>query len=200
MQQFNHKLTFLVYAKSMAIYKPVLLVLSAIFLISCAGVAPLPGGADTVNNSFEGSEVDLKQRIHDLKEGMTRQDVFDYLERDEEHFILLRRDEILTALYGTADIPVSKTKIDGPLGDRDMLKTMEGYKLVFKSVKRKVGLSSPIAIRTNENGYSYCAILVFKDGVLYEKPILSGGIVDTSATKTVFDYLSVGSVMRKAGM
>jgi len=39
-----------------------------------------------------------------------------------------------------------------------------------------------------------------KLGALYEKPVLSGGAVDTTSTKTLFDYLSPRTIMSQAGI
>ena len=55
-------------------------------------------------------------------------------------------------------------------------------------------------MRTKEYGYGYVATFIFKDGVLYEEPVLSGGLIDTSATKTVFDHLSPSLALRQMGI
>ena len=60
----------------------------------------MPGGSDTINQSFYESETDLKTRIEHLQVGMTENQVFSQLGRHEDHFIMLSRNEILSALYG----------------------------------------------------------------------------------------------------
>jgi hypothetical protein len=166
-------------------------------VLGCAGVAPVPGGGDTVNGSFYKSEDDLKTRVDSLKEGMTQAEVFAKLNRKKDDFIALGRDEIMAALYGGQQYAMST--FSRPDHNRQYIQSLSGYKFTFKNIKRKHGVSSPISMRTHENGYHYTTTLIFKDGVLYEKPILSGGIVNASSSKTLFDYLNLGSVVGRAG-
>ena len=177
-----------------------LLVISSLFMLSgCAGIMPLPGGKDTINHAFYKTDIDLKSRIASLEEGMPRDEVFAFLERHEDDFILLSREEIVTNLYGGQPI-AGVQSVSSPIYSRETLQALTGYKLMFKKVKRKHGVSSPIAMRTNETGYSYTAIFIFKNDELYEKPVLSGGAVDTSSTKTLFDYISPRTIMSQAGI
>ncbi|MCI5060737.1 MAG: hypothetical protein MRY79_06675 [Alphaproteobacteria bacterium] len=176
---------------------------------ACAGLAPVPGGSDTVNRSFYESENDLKTRIQDLKVGMTKEQVFARLNRQEEHFILLSRKEIMSALNGgtsqvahTPNYPPSYgyspygynyyARYNNPANN---LQAFSGHKLIFKNVERAHGISSPIAMRTDESGFSYTATFIFYNNYLYEKPVLSGGAIDARSTKTIFDYLSPSNVI-----
>lgn len=177
-----------------------LLLLSATVLLSgCAGVLPVPGGKDTVNQSFYNDDIDLKSRIDALEEGMSKDEVFMALERHEEDLILLDRSEIIATLYGGQNI-ASAQNSSSLVHKRSFLQSLTGYRMMFKKVNRKHGFSSPIAMRTNEAGYQYIASFIFKDDLLYEKPVLSGGPVDAVSTKTIFDYLSPGTVMSQAGL
>lgn len=187
----------------------------ALFLAGCAGHFPVPGGSDTVNSSFYESEDDLKGRIQALNVGMPKAEVFAKLDRKEEHFILLSRNEITSTLYGGVQ-PQYMPQYSyasygygnnygnrynyggnnyGSGGYQSGLQSFTGYKLIFKNVEREHGISSPIAMRTDEVGFSYVATFIFQNGRLYEKPILSGGVVDARSTKTIFDYLSPETVM-----
>jgi len=183
----------------MRIFKTLLAVSSLFMFTACAGIMPLPGGKDTINHAFYETDIDLKSRIVSLEEGMPRDEVFAFLERHEEDFILLDRQQIVTTLYGGQQVAAVQS-VNSPVYSRKTLQALTGYKLMFKKVKRKHGVSSPIAMRTNETGYSYTATFIFKDGALYEKPVLSGGAVDTTSTKTLFDYLSPRTIMSQAGI
>lgn len=170
------------------------LICLSILLSGCAGVLPVPGGSDTINKSFYETDEIMKKRIAGLYVGMHRDQAFEYLKRTERDFLLLGRNEVLSALYGGAQATF-KHGYDSPLANQGLLQSLTGYKLIFKNVKRKHGISSPIAMRTNETGFSYSTILIFQDNYLFEKPVVSGGAVDASSTKTVFDYLSPQSVI-----
>lgn len=178
------------------VFHNILLLGAVIMLGGCAGIVALPGGKDTINHSFYENDKDLKSRIVNLEEGMSTEDVFVALDRNPEDFIILTRQEIVSTLYGGEQM--AATQAAHSSYDRKALQSLDGYKLLFKKVKRKHGVSSPIAMRTNETGYSYTATFIFKDGILYEKPILAGGVVDTTSTKTLFDYLSPGTFMGQA--
>ncbi len=173
-----------------------------IALPGCAGIAPVPGGTETINKSFYESDSDLKSRIGDISVGMSKEEVLTGLDRTEDQLVMLNREEIISTLYPSTSGRFAYNDRGGKkaLYDRDFLLSLSGYKLLFKKISRKHGVSSPIAMRTNESGYSYSAVFIFEDGVLYEKPLLSGGVVDVSSTKTIFDYLSADTVMRRVGI
>lgn len=144
----------------------------------------------------------MKKRIAELQVGMTKSAVFAHLDRQEEHFILLSRSEVMSALNGGSRSNPNMHYASYGYGGygygynyANNLQAFTGYKLIFKNVRRKHGLSSPIAMRTDESGFSYSAVFIFHNGYLYEKPVLSGGAVDASSTKTIFDYLSPESVI-----
>jgi len=179
--------------------KIALMTVLSVGLMGCAGFAPLPGGKDTVNHEFYESDEDMRTLVSELKVGMSRDDVFNHLNRQEDDFVLLNRREIIETLYGGHYVNVSFAK-DSPMNNPEGLKSLAGYKLFFKKVNRKHGISSPIAMRTNEIGYNYQVALIFKDGHLFEEPIVSGGVVDASSTKTIFDYLSPKTLMGSAGI
>jgi len=180
------------------IFKTLFLITFSLLLPACAGIVPVPGGSDTINKNFYESDADMRERVAGLQVGMSKEQVFDALGRTEDDLILLGRDEILSALYG-GKVNGFALQGAGLSYDRSLLQSLEGYKLIYKNVKRKHGVSSPISMRTNEVGYSYVSTFIFKEGKLYEKPILSGGAVDSSSSKTVFDYLSPGTVLGRVG-
>ena len=165
----------------------------AITLTACAGIAPLPGGINATNTEYYDSVDDLKLKMADLQEGMDKSTVFKTLHREREDLVILSRPEIMMALYGTNNI--GNTTINP-----NDIKTLSGYRLDYKNIQRKHGISSPISMKTHKAGHAYELHLIFKDGALYEKPLLSGGIVDNSNTSTLFDYLNIGTAMRHTGV
>ena len=167
---------------------------ASVLLSGCAGSLPLPGGEETINESFYDSDISMKAKIGNLREGMPKRLVFQRLNRNEKDFLMLSRQEVVSALYGGQPM-MQMPSADGTLHDSTFLQSLSGYQLIFKRVERKHGISSPIAMRTDEVGFSYSTILIFKDDKLFEKPVLSGGMIDSQATKTLFDYLSPGTVM-----
>jgi len=177
--------------------RKLLSLLSMFMLISCSGIIHAPGGSEAVNKSFYKTDTDLKTRIADIQTGMSKQAVFDTLERNEDDFVILSRSEILTTLYGQQQ---SYSYASPNSGQNIDLSALSGYKLLFKSVKRKHGFSSPISLKTKKDGFDYVAVFIFKDGQLNESPILSGGVVEASSTKTIFDYLNPSMVLGRAGL
>lgn len=178
--------------------KSLVIACTAIMLSGCAGIVSLPGGTETVNKSFYKSDQEMKERVSSLQEGMTKDEVLRRLNRNESQLIVLRRDEIIDALYGGDQFGI--IDVAQSTQGRNYIKSLSGYRLVFKNVERNHGLNSPISMRTNQEGYSYSTTLIFKDNVLYEKPMITGGVVDESSTRTLFDYISLGTAMNHVGI
>ena len=172
-----------------------LICLSAFFaclllsLTGCAQYAPVPGGDDTENSTFYKSDEDLKKTVNSLQVGMTEEEVFKILGHDKDSIPKMSREEIVSSLYGGSNADFNGTLRDQELA-RSFLTSLNGYKLEYKIVKRKHGFSSPIRIRTTEKGYDFTLNVVFQHGALFEKPILSGGPVNKTSSKTLFDYLN----------
>jgi len=160
----------------------------------------LPGGSEADNDSFYDSVKELQGWVNDLKPGMKKGEVFARLGRRQEEFERLTRSDIVGVLFGGKDagIPTGFTPPGGENIAR-FLNSLEGYRMVYKKVKRKHGFTSPIRVQTDEKGYSYEISLIFKDGRLYEKPFLTGGIVNGVSSKTLFDYLNPGLIMNATG-
>lgn len=170
-----------------------LALLMAVFLLSgCAGT--LPGGSDAVNKSFYSSNTDLEAWVDSLEPGMPREEVFARLGRTPKDFRRLARSEIVGILFGGEDagIPVHFYTDENILA---FLESLEGYRIEYKSVKRRHGLTSPIRMQTDAKGFDYSLSMVFKDGKLYQKPYLAGGQVNNSSTKTLFDYMNPGMLL-----
>jgi hypothetical protein len=166
-----------------------------IFILSgCAQILPVPGGTDTVNRSFYESKDDMQERLKKLEVGMTKENVFSILNRDKEELDILKREEIVSALFGGSDSNL-KDDWNGETRGRYFIQSLSGHRLNYKILKRKHGINSPIGVRTDEKGFSYSAVLIFKDDYLYEKPIISGGIIDNSSSSTIFDFLNPGVIM-----
>ena len=173
-----------------------LLCVLSLSLSACSGVLPVPGGKNTVNDDFYHSNVELKQKLGDLTSGMTEQVVFAKLGREKDELQRLNRQDVINALYGGQNSPYALGAAHNPYKDIN-IKSLKGYQLDYSIVKRKHGLKSPISIRTDERGFNYSATLIFKDGVLFEAPIVSGGLIDNSSSRTLFDYLNPSVLMRR---
>lgn len=126
---------------------------------------------------------------------MSKDDVLEEIGREEEDLIILNRSEIVSTIYGG---PLMHASLDKKTSNA--LKSFSGYKLLYKNVERDHGIYSPISMRTSEKGYSYAVSFIFENDRLYEEPILSGGVVDSSSSKTVFDYLNPSHAMKRVGL
>ncbi len=169
--------------------------LAFLFLVSgCAGHLPVPGGTDTVNQSFYTTKEDLLDRLNTLRPGMTEAEAFSALGHDKLELVQLERDQIITSLYGSSAIEFRDGLPDHE-DSRTFLQSLYGYRLNYKTVEHEHGFSSPIRIRTDESGFYYTVTLVFREGILYAPPILAGGVVNRSTSKTFFDYFNPGSIV-----
>ena len=168
------------------------LVLACLTLGACAGVAPVPGGTDAQNRPYFTDGNDLKEKLAELKPGMTEEEVFARLKCRKEQLLQLDRIGIRRALFGGENAPLPGTP-EQQLEIHNFLQTAYGYRLDFKDVKRKHGFSSPIRINTEEKGFRYEVTMIFHHGKFLEKPIISGGIVNGSSSQTLFDFLNPGT-------
>jgi len=162
-------------------------------LAGCAGHAPVPGGSESANVTYYRSPDDLVARLGQIRTGMPETEVFARLGRTPKELTWLRRDEVLTALMGTNNV-----EFRHGFEEKDLIQSVYGYRLEYKSIKKKLGFSSPIRITTDRKGFNFTVTLVFKDGVLFTDPVLSGGIVNTSSSDTIFDFLNPGTVLDHA--
>lgn len=163
-------------------------------LAGCAGVAPVPGGTDSVNASYYASQDDFKARVAQLQPGMGEAHVLYLLGRNRDELRQLNRNEILSALYGANTMQMLDS-----VREREettaFMRSLYGYQLKYKDVEREHGFVNPLRIRTEEQGFDYTVNLIFKNGLLLEKPDLSGGVVHQRSSSTFFDYLNPGSIM-----
>jgi hypothetical protein len=177
--------------------KWVLFYLSAMLLPlllgGCAQAFPVPGGTDAVNASYYNTKEDFLTRVSAIDVGMTEKEVLARLERSEDDMIRLKRDEIMMAMTGTNNIEF-KGADAGPQSSRNVIRSLQGYRLNYKAVERKHGFSSPIRIRTDEKGFDYTVTLIFRKDRLLEKPILTGGVVNNFSSKTFFDLINSGGI------
>lgn len=170
------------------------IVAATIFLSGCAGT--LPGGGENTNKNFYTSEKELETWMEELQPGMSIPEVFARLGRTKNDFTHLTRSEVVSVLFGGRDsgIPaIFRTDED----IQKFLESLEGYKFEYKSIKKKHGFTSPIRIQTDASGFNYTVNLVFRNGLLYQKPMLTGGKVAISTNRTLFDYLTPGLILGK---
>lgn len=170
--------------------------LVAIVLLAggCAGVAPVPGGTDTENLAYYDSKEYLLSLLSTLKPGTPEPVVFQRLDRKRSDFTILKRDEVMTALLGTSNVEVRNSASEQDISN-SLLQTLYGYRLNYTNIERRHGFTNPIRIRTDESGFSYTVILIFRQGRLFERPIVTGGIVNKNSSKTIFDYFNPGTLL-----
>lgn len=161
-------------------------------LSACADKMPVPGGSGDLNQTCFTSVADMQARILSMPVGMPEGQVFSKLCIKRETLTRLNRLEIRTALLGGPDVLFSTA--DGET-DSQIIQSLYGYKLPYKSVKSVHGFTSPVRIRTDETGYDYTVTLIFRDGKLYARPILTGGVVDNVTSGTIFDYITPGTAL-----
>lgn len=167
-----------------------------LLLAGCAGFAPVPGGTDDVNNGFFKTREDFLARVNTLVPGHTKEQVLAQLGHTENELQRMNREELIMALMGTNNLIIQ----DGIQNQqmRYVLQYLQGYKLNYKFVEREHGFTSPIRWRTDETGYNYITTLVFYNNQLLEKPVVSGGEVNSISSKTLFDFLNPGTAMSVA--
>lgn len=173
------------------------MLVNVLLLCGCARYLPVPGGTDTVNKSYYTTREDLLARLNALTPGTSEQAVFETLGHQPDDFLKLERNQIVDALYGTSNVAFN----DGSPAREDhtyFLQSLYGYRLNYKIVKRRHGFTSPIRIETDESGFDYAVALIFRDGILYTAPVVTGGTVNRSSTKTFFDYLNPGTILDHA--
>lgn len=172
--------------------------LSALILAACAGSLPVPGGTDTTNEGFYQSKQALLGRLSVLKPGMSESQVFVALERKKEELVYLERQQVASALYGSNALQFDHKGPASEPGSAEFMQALYGYRLDYKSVERDHGFSSPIRIKTHEQGFEYSVILVFRNGILFAEPILKGGVVNRTSSSTIFDFLNPGTLVDAA--
>lgn len=159
----------------------------------CAGIAPVPGGKDTVNTEKYETREDLFENVRSIKTGMPEGQVLNLLNTEADDLYILSRSEILIDLYGTDNIRLDPAQSEKLRKDR-----LYGYRLIYRNVSREMGLNNPISMRTNKQGYQYTVSFIFKNGILFEDPIIAGGEVNESKSSTVFDMISPSRVVNSA--
>lgn len=163
-------------------------------LVSCAGVAPVPGGSDSVNSDYYKSADDFKTRVSTLQAGMSEELVMDILGRKPEEMVRMTRNEVVTALYGPNTMQVVDSSNERDETHR-FLSSLYGYRLEYKDVDKHLGLASLIRMSTQKEGFGYTVYMVFQGGKLLEKPEISGGPVSETSSKTLFEYMNPASML-----
>ena len=175
-----------------------LAIAAALIMISgCAGHLPVPGGESEVNSTYYESEEDFLKRLDYIYAGMHRDKVFNVLERKEGDLDKMNRNDIVRSLYGTDYVQFQEGTPEHKAGSM-FLQTLKGYRLHYKVTAREHGFSSPIRVNTEEQGYEYYLVLIFKDDRLYHEPILTGGVVHRKSSSTLFDGLNPGDLFDRA--
>ncbi len=163
-------------------------------LSACADHMPMPGGTEDVNSACFKSIADMQARILSMKPGMPEDQVFAKLCRKKDDLTELTRQQIRVALLGGSNVTFPGLT---PSEDSQLIESLYGYTLSYKSINRDHGFVNPIRIRTNETGFNYNVTLIFKDGKLFSPPLLSGGPVNTTTSGTIFDFITPGTVVNK---
>ena len=171
--------------------------LLAFTLAGCAGVAPVPGGSESSNVSSYKTADDFKTKVSSLQPGMPEPLVLNILGRTPSEMTMLSRAEIVTALYGGSALQMLDTAQEREQ-TRGFLQGLSGYHFVYRDVDKSHGLVSPIRISTKEEGFEYRLDLIFQNGTLLEKPVLAGGKVTSTSSRTLFDYINPGTLVAQA--
>ncbi len=167
----------------------------ALGLNACAPSMPVPGGTADLNQACFNSIPDMQARVLQMSPGMPEGEILANLCRKKETLTRLERREIRIALLGGENVLFSGMDTES---DSQLIRSLYGYKFSYKSVNRKHGFLSPIRIRTDETGFDYTMTLIFRDGKLFEKPILSGGPVNKITSSTIFDFITPGTLVGPA--
>lgn len=141
------------------------------------------------HDKFDTKEA-LLDRVKSIKKSMKKDEVYELLDITEGDFRMLSRNEILLAMYGTDEVEFTK--------GLDFIRQLDGFSLDFRSIEKKTGLSSPVSMRTKQEGYEYTLVLVFKGDTLYERPIIYGGDVYDSKTNSLLKFLSPSRLVSAA--
>ena len=160
-------------------------------MTSCAPIIPVPGGSSAVNANCVSSAVELEWRLAGVSKGTAEEKVFQTLCDNKGTFQRLDKRDIRLALLGGENISFARNP---PAFTDEILESLYAYKINFKSINRKHGFTSPVRVATEESGYDYTVIIIFKNGSLYQDPIITGGVVKSSTSGTIFDFLSPGMV------
>lgn len=171
--------------------------LALVTLAGCAGVAPVPGGSESSNQSSYKTAEDFRAKVARLQPGMPENLVMSILERDAHDMTALSRAEIVTALYGGSAMQMLDSAREREQ-TRHFLQGLSGYHFVYRDVEKSHGLSSPIRISTKEHGFEYRIDLIFQNGVLLEKPVIAGGMINDTSSRTIFDYINPGTMIAQA--
>lgn len=181
-------------SKYMTVLRSACLAMVILCAQGCAGSAPVPGGTTAVNQPYFNSGNDLKTRVEKLSPGMSEEEALKTLGVKKAQMTLLDRIGIRKALFGGENSPLPGTP-EEQMEIYTIIQESIGYKLDYKDTYRKHGLSSPIRLQTDEKGVSYSVTMVFHDGMLLEKPVLSGGPINDTDSTTIFDFLNPGTAI-----
>ena len=180
--------------KCMTILRSACMAMLVLCAQGCAEKAPVPGGTTAINQPFFNSGNDLKTRVDKLTPGMSEEEALKTLGIKKAQMTLLDRIGIRKALFGGENAPLPGTP-EEQMEIYTIIQESIGYKLDYKDTYRKHGLSSPIRLQTDEKGVSYSVTMVFHDGTLLEKPVLSGGPINDTDSTTIFDFLNPGTAI-----
>ena len=175
------------YLRRMTIFLVAMVCISS--LTGCAQFLPVPGGDDTTNEKYYEGEEDLMAALKRLQVGMSKERAFSILMRKEDDFKKLDRAGILHALYGGSDVELQQGMSAHGMSTQ-FLASLAGYSFRFQVVESEHGFTSPIRVRTREEGYDYSVSLIFQNDILVEEPILSGGDINKTSSGTIFDFIS----------
>jgi len=177
-------------------YFMLFLIMASAGLVSCADHMPVPGGSDDINKSCFTSVADMQARVLAMNPGELESQVFADLCAKRESMIRLERRDIRTALLGGPDVLFATTP--GGETDSQIIQGLYGYNLIYKQLKTVHGFVNPIRIRTDQTGFNYTITLIFREGKLYVKPILTGGPVKDVTSGTLFDFITPGTLLMAA--
>ena len=179
--------------KSHRTLSTLMLLLLCVAITGCADKMMVPGGDKQVNEQIFSGKQDLLNRIAKVQEGMSQNHVFSIFDVEEKDLVKIGREDIMRALFGDNRIPMSELGHQDPVALRNFLRELYGYTFQYQDIKRSHGFKDVIRYRTKEKGFDYDVTLIFHNGALFEKPVLTGGAVKKAHSISIFDSIRYGT-------
>lgn len=142
-------------------------------LLTTSACTMIDSRETTNSGAFNGSG-DLEARLDTIEVGMSKDDVFNALGLPEQNMQRLNRSEIKAALYGSPDQELEGTEEQV----RQFFSDIDGYSFRYRDIDKDRSLTASFKVKTESEGTDIRVSLIFKQDKLYDKPDLSGGMVN----------------------
>jgi hypothetical protein len=152
-------------------------VISAFILSSAlltTGACTVIDSRETTNSGAFNGSGDLETRLNTIQVGMSKDEVFSAIGLPEQRMQRLNRAEIKVALYGSPDQELEGTEEQV----RQFFSDIEGYSFRYRDIDKDRSLTASFKVKTESEGTDMRVSLVFKSGKLYDRPDITGGVVN----------------------